>query len=69
MAKLTEKSGGPATHSDGPPAPPSGGHVSPHDPEPRLVPDESDDPDYPDNVEGTGSERDDEPSLDEPIER
>lgn len=42
--------------------------MSPHDPEPRIVPDESDDPDYPDTIEGTGS-RDDEPSLDEPIER
>ena len=34
----------------------------------KLVPDETDDPDYPDTVEGTGSARDDEPVLDEPIE-
>ncbi|MEO6604656.1 MAG: hypothetical protein ABIN55_03490 [Aeromicrobium sp.] len=36
---------------------------------PKAVPDETDDPDYPDTVEGTGSQRDDEPVLDEPIER
>lgn len=42
--------------------------MSPYDPDPLQVPDETDDPDYPDTVEGTGSERDDEPVLDEPIE-
>ncbi len=36
---------------------------------PKAVPDETDDPAYPDTVEGTGSEREDEPVLDEPTER
>lgn len=38
------------------------------DPDPKQVPDETDDPDYPEKVEGTGSARDDEPTLDEPLE-
>lgn len=40
----------------------------PADHQPKVVPDETNDPDYPDTVEGTGSEREDEPGLDEPIE-
>ena len=36
----------------------------PADHQPTVVPD---DPDYPDTVEGTGSEREDEPGLDEPV--
>ncbi len=44
------------------------GHQEPEhaDTEPKAVPDETDDPAYPDTVEGTGSARDDEPDLDEP---
>ena len=38
------------------------------DPDLKDVPDETDDPAYPGTVEGTGSERDDEPVLDEPID-
>ncbi len=43
---------------------------SEQEPEPtKDFADETDTPEYPENVEGTGSERDDEPTLDEPIER
>ena len=38
------------------------------DSDPKRVPDETDDPGYPETVEGTGSARDDEPVLDEPLE-
>lgn len=37
--------------------------------DPKHVPDETDSPDYPDSVEYTGTPRDEEPDLDEPIER
>ncbi len=42
--------------------------MSEHQPPPTHVPDETDDPEYPADVEGTGSARADEPVLDEPIE-
>lgn len=35
--------------------------------QPKDVPDETDDPGYPDTIENTGGVRDDEPTLDEPL--
>ncbi len=42
--------------------------MSEHHPPPEGLPDEADDLNYPASVEGTGSARDDEPVIDEPIE-
>lgn len=43
--------------------------AQPADLDGKDEPDETDRADYPDAVEGTGSARDDEPGLDEPLER
>jgi hypothetical protein len=50
------------------PAGMSQSHDEQADLDPKAVPDETDDPGYPGTVEGTGSARDDEPDLDEPLD-